>query len=337
MEAFPIFFRLDGLNDVLPNQDGGVNPSSQIRPSHCSPHGSPCILESTRIDEQAEIVPVAKEYVAQSLGCQTNPDQSNGTGIMLIDENDPAPPCTMELDTTQDNCSLPCMSYHLRMTLTVNQLVSPLPSQRLYRWSVICPAQIPSLPRPWLRPVVLIRCRQQQVLRPPTATQVIIAPHESRTCLPSWISSWRILLTSTLEDHYKRKHFRRLSPQHVAPPAEHAVPAAHTTPATRETKGEHPRPRTDPPPTYSNTPANTGKAGKLTGRRLDKNFVCDFCEKRHVSQCHPDDVPTSNTPGTSASTNKKALWCPHCARLLSPQQSVTSYQDHTQRLVCEGQ
>ncbi|GFT05390.1 hypothetical protein TNCV_124021 [Trichonephila clavipes] len=83
----------------------------------------------------------------------------------------------------------------------------------------------------------------------------------------------------------RKERNQRFSPQHVAPPAVIATSATHNANAARGTEiSVLPRPRTDPSPVYSSTPANTWKAGKLTGRRLDKNFVCDFCEKRFTSQ-----------------------------------------------------
>ncbi|GFY58903.1 hypothetical protein TNIN_191191 [Trichonephila inaurata madagascariensis] len=51
MEAFPIFFRLDRLQDVLPTQDVVASTPTLMPMGNCSPHGSPRVLESTRIEE----------------------------------------------------------------------------------------------------------------------------------------------------------------------------------------------------------------------------------------------------------------------------------------------
>ncbi|GFY56873.1 hypothetical protein TNIN_353931 [Trichonephila inaurata madagascariensis] len=88
----------------------------------------------------------------------------------------------------------------------------------------------------------------------------------------------KILLTTTMEDHYRRKHFRKLSPQHELPPS-----SSTSRPAWRTEKPEE-QPRRSLPPVVPSTSTNTGDMGTSAGSRKAKKFVCDFCEKRFASR-----------------------------------------------------
>ncbi|GFY56666.1 hypothetical protein TNIN_467861 [Trichonephila inaurata madagascariensis] len=102
MEAFPIFFRLDRLQDVLPIQDEGANPATPMRPANCSQHGSPRVP------------------------CQPSPTQlCDVARLPEATEIDSAPMCAVGLEAGGSDLSVPCMSCCLNSSLTVDQLVSP--------------------------------------------------------------------------------------------------------------------------------------------------------------------------------------------------------------------
>ncbi|GFT51364.1 hypothetical protein TNCV_4954841 [Trichonephila clavipes] len=121
-----IFFHHDSCQNIIIrklNKAWGATPTSPLRPAPCSPHGSPRILESTRIDDRSVSVLVVIEQPESSPESQSMFDSS----ILGFGENNPAPPATMDLGKAHGEISLPCMSCHLQSTLTVDQLVSPWP------------------------------------------------------------------------------------------------------------------------------------------------------------------------------------------------------------------
>ncbi|GFY49092.1 hypothetical protein TNIN_462681 [Trichonephila inaurata madagascariensis] len=76
MEAFPIFFRLDRLQDVLPTRDVVVSTPTLMPVGNCSPHGSPRVLESTRIEELFVAVPEPHPPTPQ-VPCQPSLDETS--------------------------------------------------------------------------------------------------------------------------------------------------------------------------------------------------------------------------------------------------------------------
>ncbi|GFY41231.1 hypothetical protein TNIN_438461 [Trichonephila inaurata madagascariensis] len=265
-----------------------------------------------------------------------------------------------------------------------------------------------------------------------------------------------------MEDHYRRKHFCKLSPQHELPPSSRTSGPARKTekaeeqprrslppmvPSTSTNTGEmgmsaggrndHARcvhevedditfafestepkvttstptpppattnvadrkkiqPNKISPPALANTLTITGTTGKSAGKLIPKKWKCEFCKKRfasqsavldharrvhdvediftytfeggnepvsktqpeernvtasaenefactwcsgrrplsflsqealdrHVSQCHFKNKRARDAPVSKPKNKKEAVWCPHCARLLSPQQSLSQH------------
>ncbi|GFT53729.1 hypothetical protein TNCV_2504141 [Trichonephila clavipes] len=111
-----------------------------------------------------------------------------------------------------------------------------------------------------------------------------------------------IFLSSTLEDHYRRKHSRELSPQ--GPPATEDIPEPLKKTGTRgpltvqpstskKTRGpEHTPPlkttappgnkikKTKIPPPAHSTVAIQASTNRIGHNKKNKKYICDFCERR---------------------------------------------------------
>ncbi|GFT76691.1 hypothetical protein TNCV_335581 [Trichonephila clavipes] len=91
-----------------------------------------------------------------------------------------------------------------------------------------------------------------------------------------------IFLLTTLEDHYLRRHHRQLSPQNVGTSTKKDnAPKSKNVPRTEETVIHQ---RTGQSATSNTTLANPNKAGKLVAKKLMKNCVCIFCEKKFATR-----------------------------------------------------
>ncbi|GFY41233.1 hypothetical protein TNIN_438481 [Trichonephila inaurata madagascariensis] len=126
MEAFPIFFRLDRLHDVLPTQNVEMSPSTPMRTDNCSLHGSPRVLESTRIEELLVAVPATDPPTPQ-VPSQPSPTETSVARLPEESHDNSTPRCAVA-STEDSDLSVPCMSCMIHSSLTVDQLVSPQPA-----------------------------------------------------------------------------------------------------------------------------------------------------------------------------------------------------------------
>ncbi|GFU59200.1 hypothetical protein TNCV_4952411 [Trichonephila clavipes] len=126
MEAFPISFQLDRLADCLPIDTLRSTPTLHSPPAPCSPHGSPQVMESTRIDAQTDYCaiqieashtdPPPKDLPSQAL--DSTSEVLNGT---MAPRNDTDLNVAMHMD------SPPSLSQQPTEVLTVDGFVSPIP------------------------------------------------------------------------------------------------------------------------------------------------------------------------------------------------------------------
>ncbi|GFY55586.1 hypothetical protein TNIN_207021 [Trichonephila inaurata madagascariensis] len=60
--------------------------------------------------------------------------------------------------------------------------------------------------------------------------------------------------------------------------------------------------------------------------RMPLSFLSQVALDGHVTQCHPGAKEARDAPEPSRKKKyKEAVWCPHCARMLSPQQSLSQH------------
>ncbi|GFT18736.1 hypothetical protein TNCV_2277251 [Trichonephila clavipes] len=126
MEAFPIAFQLDRLADCLPIDTLRSTPTLHSPPAPCSPHGSPRVMESTRIDGHMGYCSILIEEDHTDLPPNEQPIHVLGTNSEVLKETT-APHSNTDLNVAWRTDSPPSMSHQPSGVLTVEELISPLP------------------------------------------------------------------------------------------------------------------------------------------------------------------------------------------------------------------
>ncbi|GFT76712.1 hypothetical protein TNCV_335761 [Trichonephila clavipes] len=126
MEAFPIAFQLDRIADCLPSDALRSTPTVRNSPVPCSPHGSPIILESTRIDGCTDYCSILIEEDPMDPPPGELPGRAPDGEEEVVHKMDAA--SSMEdYDVARRLKSPLSMGHHHSEALTVDRLVSPLP------------------------------------------------------------------------------------------------------------------------------------------------------------------------------------------------------------------
>ncbi|GFW16084.1 hypothetical protein TNCV_2864171 [Trichonephila clavipes] len=126
MEAFPIAFQLDRIADCLPSDALRSTPTVRNSPVPCSPHGSPIILESTRIDGCTDYCSILIEEDPMDPPPGELPGRAPDGEEEAVHKMDAA--SSMEDHDVARRLKSPLsMGHHHSEALTVDRLVSPLP------------------------------------------------------------------------------------------------------------------------------------------------------------------------------------------------------------------
>ncbi|GFT53726.1 hypothetical protein TNCV_2504111 [Trichonephila clavipes] len=117
---------LDRLADRLPADTLRSTPTLHSPPAPCSPHGSPRVMESTRIDGHMGYCSILIEEDHTDMPPNEQPNHVLGTSSEVLKETT-APHPNTDLNVAWRTDSPPSMSHQPSGVLTVDELISPLP------------------------------------------------------------------------------------------------------------------------------------------------------------------------------------------------------------------